>query len=246
MTLFNNADYLFSSPVAVHYAIRKLSRKLGQPFNGQLFRRRLFDELSQRLRFSAIVETGANFGATTEYFAATCECPIYTCEIDPRRAAFVSFRLRACKHVIVTVGHSPDALRKTIVPKLVKLDGIAFFYLDAHWHQHLPLGEELSVIFSSGLAAVIMIDDFNVPGDDGYGYDDYGDMKAIEPAYLHRHIPGIQAAFYPTTPSAAESGARRGCAVLATNTEIEVALCEIALLRKRPLIVDDQRRGAVD
>ncbi|MGH7488291.1 MAG: hypothetical protein ACREMY_22235, partial [bacterium] len=62
--------------------------------------------------------------------------------------------------------------------------------------------------------AVLMIDDFQVPGDPGYSFDDYGPGKALTSEYL----PELNGwgLFYPCAPSSSETGARRGCAVLAT------------------------------
>jgi hypothetical protein len=47
-------------------------------------------------------------------------------------------------------------------------DSPLFFYLDAHWNEDLPLAEEIDLIFSRSPCAVVMIDDFEVPGDPGF------------------------------------------------------------------------------
>lgn len=59
-----------------------------------------------------------------------------------------------------------------------------------------------------------MIDDFRVPEDDGYGFDTYGNGLELNESLLPP-LPkwGL---FYPRLPSAEESGARRGCCVLAS------------------------------
>ena len=54
-----------------------------------------------------------------------------------------------------------------------------FFFLDAHGREHLPLREELEIILTHWREAIVMIDDFEVPGTD-YGYDDYGPGKVHE------------------------------------------------------------------
>jgi hypothetical protein len=46
-----------------------------------------------------------------------------------------------------------------------------FFYLDAHCGWEAPLVEELKIIFTKWTEAVVMVDDFQVPGTD-YVYDD--------------------------------------------------------------------------
>ena len=107
-----------------------------------------------------------------------------------------------------------------------------FFYLDAHWNDDLPLAEEIDLVFSQCPLAVIMIDDFQVPSDPGYEYDDYGAGRALIPSYIASPITTYNLqAFYPATPSAEESGLRRGCIVLARQAAAAQALSSLALLR---------------
>jgi hypothetical protein len=50
-----------------------------------------------------------------------------------------------------------------------------------------------------------MIDDFEVPFDPGYGYDDYGSGKTLVASYIRPVISAHQLqAFYPSTPSAVD------------------------------------------
>src|SRR5262249_15783341 len=107
-----------------------------------------------------------------------------------------------------------------------------FFYLDAHWSENLPLSDEIKIIFSSISRAIVMVDDFQVPDDVGYGYDDYGNGKALTGAYIAPQVVkyGLRE-FYPATPSALETGQRRGCVVLARDQSITEALSGISLLR---------------
>jgi hypothetical protein len=92
-----------------------------------------------------------------------------------------------------------------------------------------------------------MIDDFEVPSDAGYGYDDYGPGKALVSAYLRPVMSADQLqAFYPSTPSAADypstpmaaSGLaaagrlRRGCIVLAKEACHGRVLASIPVLRQ--------------
>jgi hypothetical protein len=84
------------------------------------------------------------------------------------------------------------------------------FYLDAHWGADPPLTGELEEIAAGWSDAVAVIDDFQVPGDDGYRYDTYdGQALSLE------SLPGIEAvAAFPAHRSQLESGARRGTAYL--------------------------------
>ena len=91
-----------------------------------------------------------------------------------------------------------------------------FAYLDAHWEEDLPLAQELEIIASNWSHAVVMIDDFRVPGDEGYGYDDYGPGKALTADYLPFGALTDWSILYPLAASEEETGARRGCCVLAS------------------------------
>ena len=107
-----------------------------------------------------------------------------------------------------------------------------FLYLDADWNEDLPLAEEFKIVYSRCPAAVVMIDDFEVPGDPGYGFDDYGPGKALNAPYIDPAVRAHElAVFYPSTPSAKESGAHRGCVVLCNKAVHGATLASIPLLR---------------
>ena len=59
---------------------------------------------------------------------------------------------------------------------------------------------------------MVVVDDFEVPGDTGYTFDDYGPGKRLCVDYLP-DVPGW-GLFFPSLASAEETGGRRGCAVL--------------------------------
>jgi hypothetical protein len=108
-----------------------------------------------------------------------------------------------------------------------------FIYLDAHWNADLPLADELDIVFNACPPAVVMVDDFQVPDDPGYGYDDYGPGQALTADYI---APAVEAfalmPFYPATPAAEERGARRGCVVLVRRGVHTAALASLGLLRR--------------
>jgi hypothetical protein len=71
-----------------------------------------------------------------------------------------------------------------------------------------------------------MIDDFAVPGDPGYTYDDYGPGKALVEEYLP-DMPGWSLR-YPSAASCEEPVANpRGCAVLLSPSLAHVELDEL-------------------
>jgi hypothetical protein len=79
---------------------------------------------------------------------------------------------------------------------------------------------------------VVMIDDFQVPFDTGFKYDDYGPGQALTASYIAPSVARYDlAVFYPSTPAAEEDGAGRGCVVLASDAAHITALDAIRLLR---------------
>jgi hypothetical protein len=90
-------------------------------------------------------------------------------------------------------------------------------------------------VFSRCPGALVMADDFEVPHDPGYGYDDYGPGRALTRDYLTPVLETYRLSeFYPSTPSAHESGGRRGCVVLARADVHGNVLASLPLLRRVP------------
>jgi len=103
---------------------------------------------------------------------------------------------------------------------------------DAHGGSSLPLAQELDVIFAQCPPAIVMIDDFEVPGDEAYGYDDYGPGNALTPDYIADAMQAYAlAAFYPAAPAVEETGARRGCVILVRRAIHGTVLASLHLLR---------------
>jgi predicted O-methyltransferase YrrM len=205
----------------------------GGPFNGQRSRQDLFHSLVERFAPIAIVETGTYLGTTTEFFAAT-EVPIFSVEGNPRHYGFARARLCRRRNVNLLRGDSRAALRTLFDgPLRGARNHNLFVYLDAHWNEDLPLAEELEIVFGACPNAIVMVDDFHVPFDTGYGYDDYGVGRVLAADYIERIVAthGLRV-FYPSTSSAHETGVRRGCVVLAKNTALGQALASLPLVRE--------------
>jgi hypothetical protein len=216
------------------------------PFNGQTARQALFVDIVAKIQPHAIVETGTFLGVTTELMSQT-GLPVFTIELHPRNLGFARARFWRRPNVKLFHGDSRIGLRRLFDGALHPLSDLTvFFYLDAHWNDDLPLAEEINIVFSRCPLAVVMIDDFEVPSDAGYGYDDYGPGKALVSAYIRPVISAHQLrAFYPSTPSvedypstpmaaaglAAPGRLRRGCVVLAKEACHEPVLASIPLLR---------------
>lgn len=197
----------------------ELRERWGGPFNGQAFRQQLFSELHARVSFAAIVETGTYRGSTTAYFRQTTRVPVHSFESRARHHGFARARLWRARGVRLHRGDSRAGIAALAAYRALP-PGPVFFYLDAHWRGDLPLREELDLAFAHWPQAVAMIDDFAVPDDPGYGFDDYGPDHALTLAYLGSRAAPPAAAWFPACGSSAETGAQRGCVVLARDAEI--------------------------
>jgi predicted O-methyltransferase YrrM len=194
--------------------------RFGGPFNGQDGRKRLFEVLIAGVDPAVIVETGTFRGTTTEWLA-TKGRPVISIEADPRSYAFARLRLARLNAVSLHLGDSREILASLAEKGRLFQEGRRILaYLDAHWNADLPLSSEVDIIFTSNTRAVVVIDDFCVPGDPGYGFDDYGLGATLNVDHVsqvaRKHKIAI---FVPALPSDQETGFRRGCAVLAVDAE---------------------------
>jgi predicted O-methyltransferase YrrM len=215
-----------------YYRHPKLRAAWGGPFNGQSCRQRLFEAIVDSVRPQALIETGTYRGTTTESLAAT-GLPVYTIEGNARYYGFARARLRRESNVTLCRGDSRAELERLFAgPLKGLLHAPLFFYLDAHWNDELPLAEEIASIFSRAPNAVVMVDDFAVPDDPGFAYDDYGPGKALNAAYIAPLVEAHDLAiFYPSQSSQQETGQRRGCVVLCKATVFGGRLKTVSLLR---------------
>jgi hypothetical protein len=200
-------------------------------FNGQLQRKRIFGDVTTAMPFDAIVETGTWLGNTTGYMSQTARRTIYSCELSPRFHALAKMRLAGLEQVQLELGDSRQFLQRLARSNVAHKS--VLFYLDAHWYDDLPLGEEMEIIATGWREFVVMIDDFQVPDDLDYGYDDYGHGKKLsldllKPALAKHEL----AAFFPAAPGCQETGTKRGCVVLARKGEASKKLSGLASLRQ--------------
>lgn len=199
-------------------------------FNGQRHRKAIFKELLSSYSFEVIIETGTWIGNTTGYMAEVSGLPIWSAELDSRFAAVARIRLKQFDRVTIEQNDSRTFLKRLTDTNLQQ--AFPFFYLDAHWNNDLPLHDEIQLIAKTWKKFVIMIDDFGVPGDPGYGYDNYGGGKALVPEYIEHALRSFGlTARYPAARSEEETGAQRGCVVLTRNGQLADTLLSIKLLR---------------
>ena len=201
----------------------------GGPLNAQLGRANLCREIFSSQRPTVIVETGTFRGTTTKFFAEF-RVPVYTVEADPRYYTYAKLNTRKVRNrVKLTLSDSRTFLSRLTSDSSFSRDR-AFFYLDAHWDADLPLAEEIDIIFSTCTRSIIMIDDFEVPGD-SYDYDDYGAGSALNADYLDGIGRTDMYRLYPSLPANRETGMRRGCIVLCNDMETRDRLGELESLR---------------
>ena len=119
-----------------------------------------------------------------------------------------------------------------------------FFYLDAHWYDDLPLKKEIDLIASFWKEYVIMVDDFQVPDDDGYYFDNYGRGNSLDLNLLGESIKQYNLeVFFPTAHSTEEPVGKCGCVVLAPHGEFSQKLLQTQSLRHWRGIASDFLRA---
>lgn len=219
-----------------------LSKRTAPPFNSQTIREEMVRDLAQRLPAAAIIETGTYKGASTAAFAGMISGPVHTVEAFPRFFHYSQRALTALDNVHVHLGDSADML-----DSMTRMDSIphshVLFYLDAHSSElpgvsdvadELPLARELAVVARGWKDSVVVIDDFEVADDPGYGFDSYGE-QALNLTYLEAAgVASNFVLFYPAAGSSDESGAKRGCLIMATRGEAEDRVGGSSYLRPVP------------
>lgn len=210
-------------------------QSFGGPMNGQPRRRSLTRTIVEAMKFDAVVETGTFRGTTTDFLWHVTGAPVWTVESNPRYAAFAARRFRATPEVTVHVGDSraflPQLAADPRVPKRRVL-----FYLDAHWGAELPLRSELLTVFQAWDEPIVMIDDFEVPDDPGYGFDDYGPGGRLCLSYLPESEMAGFVPLLPAVPSAEEGGLKRGCVVIAPDGHAQALLDHGVPLRRADVL----------
>jgi hypothetical protein len=196
----------------------------GGPLNGQERRREIVRDLAKAIEFDRVLETGTYRGSSTRFFADVFGIPVETVENNRRFFVYSRSRLRRESRITVEFGDSRAFLRRLAALPSARTETV-FVYLDAHWEDDLPLAEELRIVASTWTRCVVMIDDFGVPGDSGYGYDDsYGPEKSLVEAYLPVSALGGWWLSYPSATSEEETGQKQGCCVLASPALSEMAM----------------------
>ncbi|MBN1403101.1 MAG: hypothetical protein JW942_01360 [Opitutales bacterium] len=198
-------------------------------FNGQSKRKAIVQAILDGVGIGACVETGTFRGDTAEWLVLRHR-RVFSVELNPELRPHLEARFADSSGVHLFFGDSRRFLAQLLENPRCPLQGV-FFYLDAHWFADLPLREELAFIVSNWRRSVIMVDDFEVPGDSGYGYDVYPGIGALNQEYLRTRSGPALHWFWPSEPSSSEDGARRGCAVIAWEEGVAKRLAALPQLR---------------
>jgi hypothetical protein len=220
------ADKLVKSAADLEMLSPDLQKCWGGAFNNQSGREAIILEILAEVRPSIVIETGTFRGVTTEWFATNFLGPVVGCELEPLYLIQAQHRLEDFRNVKLSQSDSRAFLRETLAS--LPRDSRILLYLDAHWKDDLPLAEELELIVASGLQFVAIVDDFKVPLDSGYLYDDYGPGKSLE-LDLVPEKARVAKVFFPRIESSQETGEKKGVCILSTNLVRELNAC--ALLR---------------
>jgi predicted O-methyltransferase YrrM len=211
-----------------YYFNRKVRSDFGGPLNGSVYRQEFFEALIQQWKATAIIETGTFRGATTEYFAKFGK-QVYSIETDPRYFGYASAKLRKLSNVKVFYGDSRSHLKRI---DFSSTSDRPVFYLDAHWYNDLPLAEELEIVFNKNKNSIVIVDDFKVPYDQGYTYDDYGASGALDLNLLKNlRIENLQYHF-PSNASETEFGLKRGWVVISSTADALACIDQLPNVRR--------------
>lgn len=205
-----------------------------QPMNGQVQRQAIFRDVMRSLPFELVVETGAHLGTTTKFLSDVAGLPVMTCEVMPRYWFYASRRLRQDPRITLIESDSRQFIADLAQDPEARAR-LTFFYLDAHWYNDLPLAEELELIDRNWAEWVVMIDDFQVPDDPEFGFDDYGDDRTLAVEYIPQSVMQNSVTFWPALPARTETGSRRGSVVLARRGRAAEAIRNVPSLRPDPV-----------
>lgn len=198
----------------------------GGPMNGQTGRQQIVRSLLGSQGVERVIETGTFRGTTTQFLLHVSGAPVYSVETSARFHHFAQRRLKGHAAVHLSLGDSRAFLDR-LSTDAAATAGVTFFYLDAHWGPDCPLADEIRLIAERWPDPLILIDDFAVPHDAGYGFDVYPDGKPFDLGCLPREQLGDFRVLFPALPADQETGARRGCALLVRGARAESIAAQV-------------------
>ena len=191
--------------------------------NGQKHRRNIITKILTKIKFNLIIETGTEYGFSTKYFSLYCD-KVFSIEKSKPVFLIATKNLKDEKkiHLILNDSKNLDSILK--VKNINFNSGDAtFFYLDAHSVDDYPLIEEISFVLNNFKNFIMVIDDFQVPDDEGYGYDSHQGKK-LNVKFIEKLLSRNDYIFFPNIKSSDETGRLRGYTLITNNIEFKNTL----------------------
>ena len=221
------ANRFFEIAAEIELSSPELQECWGGPFNGQVGRIAIMSDLLRLLAPSTVIETGTFRGISTAWFANNFNGPIFTCELEKLYTIQAQKRVAKFSNVHIDNSNSRIFLYH-------RFRG----YFRQRYRADLPrraLGARSSATGRTGdhlrsapqTQLSTVIDDFQVPFDHGYGWDDYGPGSALTVQILKGIIPDDALIFFPSLASEEDTGARRGCCVVAADAVVRLKDCRL-------------------
>lgn len=185
-----------------------MNKWYSRPFNGQVSRHKQIQQISNVVKPDVAIETGTFLGTSTPYLSTMVSGDTYTIEFVAKYAKKARMRFESeFQNLRITLieGNSVKEIQSLL--KNIPSTSTILAYLDAHWEKDLPTAQELNELLQWGNNWVAVIDDFKVPGDDSYGFDQYGELVVDQSL-----IPQGVRLMVPNQSAKSESGARKGTA----------------------------------
>jgi predicted O-methyltransferase YrrM len=218
---------VFSQVESASSLVEKASHYTLHGFNGQWLRTAYLLWLYRELNCTSFLETGTRYGYTSITAQRLLGGPVYSVELMRDNYLHAALLARLVlgfnQQPHLHLGDSRKTLREWLSSALP--GKCPMIYLDAHFYEDHPLAEEVRLAVQRG-NCVVVIDDFQVPHDAGFGWDNKQgvsvDFKAIE-----KEVPPDRVrVLYPAYQSQIETGGKRGACIL---------LIDLALPTKNPL-----------
>lgn len=178
-----------------------------EPFEGDALLHEQMKDIIEHFGIDCVVETGTETGATAAAFAEMV-ANVYTVDNEDKLDRPMP------SNVITHLGDSVEFL-DLLLPELCAQYRILFF-LDAHLApEYTRVLEELDILASQSCPdIVIVIHDFQVPGNDELGFDTYDEhgplCTELIDSRLRQIFPGGS---YTASYNKAANGAKRGVGI---------------------------------
>lgn len=191
--------------------------------NGNILRAKVFQALVEKGNCGLFVETGTSHAATSIGIHNLLALPVWTCEINKKDYLISRVVTFGISKITLFNLDSREFLNSSVA-KLKRTNIIGIFYLDAHEgsdSNSLPLKEEIKTILELD-TFVVMIDDFRVPSEEGFGYGTYGgihvDINLIRDELLSANI---KSCYFPDYMPSKDTGYPSGYCIFWRSTLLD-------------------------